>query len=963
MILGTRLVFGVPAAFRRPAMPLPGILNRTMFFTVLNCSLLPLVTYCDPAGCKYDVTATISQTRSEVHAATWLTYRNRGPEALSSLIFHFRGAEKDFSVIDKSKRPLQIGPFVDAIGEAKKHYFVIRLADPLKAGDSTRLWINSETTILDRYGIKHLEGCWHPKVVARTEGQWQTIADDFADYRVTVGPIAQALIPASGRLIQRRRDEDGLWTLTFEASNIPNFGIVLSHCDHVVSQSDDDVVINCFYLSDRDVAERMLDVAADVVRFYRNMYGFYPDTLLNIIAFDGTGFGGGPIGSNIVHVNKTFHQDQDSTIWAIAHEIAHEYWGSNWLVGPKQQVAWLCLGMGLWSDLQYMQAHKKTGLNSNMLDDYFDALKKGLNTRLEELAAEDMQNRMDENPLAHSKGHAIALMLEYLLGKDTFHRIAKTTLDRCAHRLLTTPQFQHICEEISGQELGWFFQQWVFSNDTLDYAIADVKSTDVNSKQQITVTTKAQGHALMPVDVLLESADGVRTCRRLARGQNLCTFVSDKAWRRIILDPNNHLPDTNRADNIRMNLRLESAFEILEVDPGDKAWGLNLLKVNVKNTTNQERPLVVHIGGKVPNACRFGRGDYYVIGANDCQCIEHWYWIPPGHGSFNMTVSFKEPVSPSPPWKVEPFLVRTYPVNFSLPNDKCNNLTITEKLPFARKYFPDVRHLDPFECFTTEHFVFYCSPNTPAHKDIKTLMAEHESALKKVCDFAGVTPAEPIVVFFYPDRMTKRMCTMHTGDGLARGNMVAQVYNDRVKLDAHHELTHVVMGELGNPPALFREGLAVYMQAGHLWNGQHVDESAANLLRNRQLTPLSKLISRTEIGSQDDDGRIAYPASASFVKFLIGKYGTERFGKAYQKLESGSSSDELNRNISYLNEVFGRSLAELESRWHDTLTGFDKGRRSGDSGTGRSLHGYDLDGIVSYNVEQRQDKLENVGVF
>ena len=378
----------------------------------------------------------------------------------------------------------------------------------------------------------------------------------------------------------------------------------------------------------------------------------------------------------------------------------------------------------------------------------------------------------------------------------------------------------------------WFFQQWVYTNDTLDYAVTEVKTIQNNSTQQIAVSVEAKAPALMPLDILLEFTDGSVIRQRLPQDKKQSIFVSDKTWRRVMVDPSNYLPDTNRTNNVTLNSQVASAIEILDVDIGDKAWGLNLLKVHAKNTTDQKRTLKVHIGAgkrRVPSGCGFGMGDKYVIAPNDDRWIEHWYWLPPGHGLIDAVVTFRDLIEQSSDNRQKPFLTKEYQIDFPIPNNRCNNLTITEKLPVFKKYYKGLRHLDSFEHFTTEHFVFYCSPNTPAHKNIKKLMTERELALKKVCEFAGIVTDNVIIVFFYPDQVTKRMCTMHTGNGLARGSMIAEVYNDEVKVDPYHELTHVLMGQIGNPPAMFNEGLATYMQTGHLWKGKHVDLSLIHI--------------------------------------------------------------------------------------------------------------------------------------
>ncbi len=540
------------------------VFSKNVLVTIL---ILLSAAKASETNCKYDILATVDEHNATLRATTSLSYRNDGPDVLGELVFHFTPNQVDetgsskplnrvsesFSIADKSQQPLTITAYLDAEGKHLEKFFVVKLAKPLGPGDSIELEMKSESRIADRYGMKHVKGCWHPKIVHREEQSWRIHIEEFASYRVTVGPLAQSHIPLSGMVTDLQEDKKGLWTISCEANNIPDFSIVLSHADYVVSGSEDDVTINVFYLRDKEIAERMLDVAKDVIHFYRDMYGFYPDKVLNIIAFDGSGFGGGPLGSNIVHVNKTFQQSEDGTIWAIAHEIAHEYWGWNWVTDANQKMRWIGLGMGLWSDLQYMKARNRTGRNFAILRDYLDASKQGVNTKLENSTQADQQHRMNENDLAHSKGYAIVLMLEHLAGEDTFRDIAKTILKRFAHQAIEVGNFQGVCEEVTDQKMDWFFHQWVYTNDTLDYAIDDVKTTETNTKQQIVVSVEAKGSALMPIDVLLRFNDGSIVKDRIPRKKRQCAFISDKTWSGVLIDPRGLLPDTDRSDNIIIN--------------------------------------------------------------------------------------------------------------------------------------------------------------------------------------------------------------------------------------------------------------------------------------------------------------------------------------------------------------------------------------------------------------------------
>jgi hypothetical protein len=207
-------------------------------------------------------------------------------------------------------------------------------------------------------------------------------------------------------------------------------------------------------------------------------------------------------------------------------------------------------------------------------------------------------------------------------------------------------------------------------------------------------------------------------------------------------------------------------------------------------------------------------------------------------------------------------------------------------------------------------------------------MGQRESGLKKVCDFANITPAEVVIVFFYPDQTTKRMCTMHTGNGLARGNMIAEVYNDQVKLDPYHETTHVLMRQYGDPPALFNEGFAVYMSerlGAHalddLGGGQAtIYQRVRELKAKGELIDLRKLLGYTEIGSGKTDPPVAYPEAASFVKFLIDQHGKDKFLQAYRTLRNSDDTAGQEENISTLEQIYGTSLAELEKQWEKAFS-------------------------------------------
>lgn len=366
----------------------------------------------------------------------------------------------------------------------------------------------------------------------------------------------------------------------------------------------------------------------------------------------------------------------------------------------------------------------------------------------------------------------------------------------------------------------------------------------------------------------------------------------------------------------------DAVFRVLEIDVGDAAWGQNVLRVRVKNLTDGEQPFWLHIGGRYQRTGRprgFGMGmeEAIVLAAGEERVVEHVYWIPPQVGELSYGVKFVHAAGSSPAWEQEAFLKRTYTVTYETPNHRCNELTPLPQFleyDWAEKYRNGAR-IPPFEVVSTEHFVFYVLPGSPAAREIEIIESRREQSMKDICAFLGVSFDKPVNFFLFGDAPSKRWCMSHQGDGLAFDRTIAEIYNDDTHVDPAHELTHIVASETGNPPAMLGEGLAVYMQAGHKWNDEHVDVTAGKLLREGKLAPLTELIKRGEIGSAPDDGEVAYPQSASFVKFLIDRYGRGQFLKLYGNLDTNADD-----NVSRFGNVIGVELESAEQEWREALS-------------------------------------------
>jgi len=246
------------------------------------------------------------------------------------------------------------------------------------------------------------------------------------------------------------------------------------------------------------------------------------------------------------------------------------------------------------------------------------------------------------------------------------------------------------------------------------------------------------------------------------------------------------------------------------------------------------------------------------------------------------------------------------------------------------------RLLPAIEKRSTEHFDIYYFKNSTAEKEIDQIAEQKEKGFSEICRFLGKESDIRIRMVLFEDKLTKHSETGHQGMGWAYGNTIVEVYNEQEQLDPFHETTHVLMRPFGSPPALFNEGFAVYMSERlgayaleDLGGGKATIYERARKLKNKgEWIELKELISYTEIGSLESRPPVAYAEAAAFVKFLIDKYGKEKFLQTYKKLKNSNNKITQWMNRRALKQIYDKSLSELEKEWE---TAFLDRSENGDS--------------------------------
>ena len=208
--------------------------------------------------------------------------------------------------------------------------------------------------------------------------------------------------------------------------------------------------------------------------------------------------------------------------------------------------------------------------------------------------------------------------------------------------------------------------------------------------------------------------------------------------------------------------------------------------------------------------------------------------------------------------------------------------------------------------YTTEHYVFTYKEGSLAAKDIKKIVKIQEECCTKICNTLKVDFTEKINYFLLDSaEEVGRLYGINepiNGFAVWGENKIYAVYNDKIKCIGPHEDTHLISFVINNPKSYFIvEGLAMYFD--EKWWGLDNDIWTNYYKANNKDLSISNLLNNEEFDSFNCE--ITYPIAGSFVKYLISKFGVDKFIQLYQIIEVPNSND--------FKRIFHYTIQELES--------------------------------------------------
>lgn len=243
--------------------------------------------------------------------------------------------------------------------------------------------------------------------------------------------------------------------------------------------------------------------------------------------------------------------NRDSYLFMLmAHEAAHSYVPSQTI--PKG-VGFIWLSEGFAEYLALMATESALGaeayareLQENR-DDYAQVAGTPDDRAISVFSFANYGSRASRRVI-YSKGSLVLHMLRFVVGDEAFRRTLATYFQRFRGRAARADDFKEVAEEVSGQKLDWFFDQWLTRVVLPDYVVASATSTRTDAGEfRTTATVRNTGTGAMPVEVAFGAGEG-RVLRRIevpSRGEAAVAVTTPAAVRQVEVDPNKWLIQSN----------------------------------------------------------------------------------------------------------------------------------------------------------------------------------------------------------------------------------------------------------------------------------------------------------------------------------------------------------------------------------------------------------------------------------
>ncbi len=351
------------------------------------------------------------------------------------------------------------------------------------------------------------------------------------------------LIPVSnGNLMEITDNGNGTHTYKWKESYpiaqylislaITNYALYTNYYHY--SPTDSMPVTHYLYPTSMNQNKNQLDKTPGMIEIFAERFGEYP--------FINEKYGHAQFGWGGGMEHQTISSMISFSDGLIAHELAHMWYGDNITCKDWHNI-WLNEGFAtLGEGLIYEAWNGKSAYDNYIADEMYYARFATGTIYVQDITSE---NEIFNSYRTYSKASVVLHMLRGIVGDSTFFNILRTyTFDpSVAYGVATTEDFQAIAESVSGLDLGYFFQQWIYGENYPKYSVVWSKNSLGGNLYDLALKITQNSNSnpsffTMPIQIKVQSSigDTIITVFNDAQVQNFNVTVKNEPFS-ITVDP------------------------------------------------------------------------------------------------------------------------------------------------------------------------------------------------------------------------------------------------------------------------------------------------------------------------------------------------------------------------------------------------------------------------------------------
>jgi Peptidase family M1 domain len=408
-------------------------------------------------------------------------------------------------------------------------------------------FVDQMPKVVARTGYVHdfyMVGQWFPKVGVWWKGAWNChqfhrnteFFADFGTFDVTITLPKNEIVGAGGDVVSDTENADGTRTLVFHSEDVHDFSWAASPSFTVVEDSwtgsAGTVKIHLLMSpGNMRTVPRYIHAVKGTLQKFDEWYGPYPYDRITMVDPPHGGFrAGGMEYPTLITLDTDWYMPKkvlEPEIVAV-HEFGHQYW-YGMVATNEFEDAWLDEGINSYTEVKIMDA--LYGQHRDALNLPYGTMSERELQRVMYLVEPDTDpitrhawQFLDDSAyggITYGKTACALLTLEKIIGEDTLRRALHTYFMRYRFTHPTGEDFLKTIEEVSGQNLRWYFDQAIYGTAILDYEVMNLHSdplpwypTDGNhggigaNGFRNYVVVHRKGDFIMPVDLQVRFRNG-----------------------------------------------------------------------------------------------------------------------------------------------------------------------------------------------------------------------------------------------------------------------------------------------------------------------------------------------------------------------------------------------------------------------------------------------------------------------